>query len=155
MSKDVTTAFNWDSIPVKIGATVDGIAGAQPTVITVPAGRRWLFLGASFTFVTSAVAGNRIVNVYVRPDGANSECIVASTTAHTASLTRNYYVIVSKTYGETLSVVNYLLGLGVASGAVELMPGGNVFFDVAAIDATAGTGDNASAVSYYYKEAPV
>ena len=143
-------AFNWDSIPITAVQSANPAAGADPVGLTVAAGKRVLLIGAAFTLVTDANAANRLLTMTIRPDGTNELILVSSTTAHTASLTRYYRWQVAKTYGETLVGSIYIMGLGIASGSIEIPAGGTVSFAIT----NKQVGDDASATTLYYKEAP-
>ena len=144
----------WDLMPVISGATANPAAGANPNGFTVPAGKRYLFMGASFSLVTDANVANRTVSGTIAYDGGViAHTAVISTTAQTASLTRYYSVIAARTYGETYSAAlggYYFLGMGAVGDGLELPPGAVLSLTVLSKQ----VGDDASATTYWYKEAP-
>ena len=142
-------AFNWDSIPVKTGVTANPAPNANPVGFTVPASKRYLLTALEFTLVTDANVANRTISCVIAMDGTNNYMYVTTTTAQTATMTRYYRFDLLKTYGETYSGGFYMTGLGLMNG-LELPAGAVVTFAIASRQ----VGDDATATTYLYKEAP-
>ncbi len=147
-----TRAFSWDSIPLITKASADPAAAASAMhVITVPAGKRWLFYGMRFQLVTSAVAGNRLVDCRVSVDGVDYIHYAVTTNVQTASLTHNYKIITNFSRTETFAGINHTVGFAVGDDSIELPAGGTILtYIVSGGDA----GDNAGVASMYIREAP-
>ena len=138
---------DWAKIPIVEKVTADPAAGAEPSTITLTKRSRIHLWG--FSILTDGTGANRTVNCYVKFDGATTHMYVVSTTAHTATLTRNYRFVPSMPYGETFSITYYFMGFG-ASPYIELPAGATITFVITNKQA----GDNASVTTYYLQEAP-
>ncbi len=139
-----TWSGSWDDIPVTVAVTADPAAGANLAAITVPAKKRWLFLGSMHSVVTDATVVTRQPFVRFARNGTNTDQEIVSPNGITASLTA--YV----TFGDAASATATVTARYITS---ELAP----------VDCPAGTtishlmgglvaGDNIGVCYYAYKQ---
>lgn len=144
-----TSCVDWSRIKtITIAGTVNPAAGADPAAVTVPAGKRWLLLGMYFAMVTDANAANRYPYLTVRHDGTNATSYFGASTPQTASLTQNWGFAPGAGQGGAIGA-----GLVASVGfgePIEIGPGGN--FQIRFLNIQVG--DDCTAVTYAYKEAP-
>jgi hypothetical protein len=136
----------WDSYSVLTGVTADPAAGAAVPTITVPAGKRWVFLGARVQLVDDATVANRYMYISIAHDGTNTDQRVQSPSAMVASYTSDW----NFTPTNLASISNGAdsqLGFG---AGIELAAGATVIISAVGLVA----GDNFGVCRYYYKEAP-
>jgi hypothetical protein len=142
-------AFNWDSIPVKTGATADPAAGANPADVTVPAGKRYLLLAARNQIVCDATVITRYPTLLVLPDGTN-EIRRYVGTGSTASQTSNN-LFEHGDHGSSGSTgVGDCYVKGFSVPGIEIAAGGIFKLNYTNLQAA----DNAGVMRYEYKEAP-
>jgi len=138
----------WDELPISYAATADPAAGANPAVMTVPAGKRWLWLAGSCSLTTDATVIDRYPLLVVKQLAAgNVEERYMSPTPITASLT-----VISTFAGGAAAaaiVANGQCNVPIPAGGIEIKAGGTVQVTFLSIQAA----DNAGAVFYKYKEA--
>lgn len=140
-------AFNWDSIPSKNVATTNPAANTTISY-TVPAGKRWLVLGAMAVFTTDGTAANRFPYIQFKPDGTNATARYMTTTAHTASIALTY----SFASGANAAVA-------MATGLAATVPmGDNIDLPAGAVieifHVNGVAADDWGAAQIWYKEAP-
>jgi hypothetical protein len=136
--------FNWDAIPVKVGVTADPVAGSAPPSVTVPSGKRWRLQSCQASITTDATVANRSMWVWIALDGTNYVYVSNSGLVITASQTKLQSFIRNSLI--TASGTQY--GLHIPD--VELPAGAK--FGIALNNLQAG--DDVTAMTYYYKEAP-
>ena len=142
-------AFNWDSIPVKTATTANPAAGAQPPTITVAAATRMKFYGFRFSVVTDANVANRTVYVSIAPDGANT--IYYSLASNQPESTTHYYnLAVARSTTEILVGTSHYIGVSAGTDGIDLSAGATIIVSIGTIQ----VGDDATAITYFYKEAP-
>jgi len=137
-------AMDWDAVPVKTGVITNPAAGVDGTV-TVPTGKRWLFLGATGTYATDATVSNRYPRLNVADDGTNMSRSYVATSAVAAS---NSIVVTFAAGAYTTGIGNVYDIIGI--GNLEVKAGAVLTFTAYAKQA----GDDWSAIYYAYKEAP-
>lgn len=147
MTQDVR-AFNWDSIKTQSTTGANPAAGADPATLTVPAGKKRLYVGFSATLVTAAFAGNRFPRLEIKVDGTNISGIYTANVAHTISVTATYTWCPGVPNSTTLG--GYMMS-GIAVPGIEVPAGGTVAIVTSAINGA----DDWSALTYSYKEAPI
>lgn len=143
--------FSWDAFPVKVGTTTPAV-GADFN-LTVPAGKRWLFLGWAGVLVTDANVANRLVYVQCTADGTNIVFQSNTTNNHAASLTHYYYFYVSHPVAEVFTTPYHRFGYGL-SNAIELPAAASINVVIGSKQAGDDWGSGANAIYYLYKEAP-
>lgn len=136
-------SWSWDYSTPKTEATANPAAGAEPNGVTATATRYRLY-ALRFELVTDANVANRTITCSINLDGTNPFIVAASTTAHTAGLTRQYCFYFGKTLNEeTIVGTQYHIGLGAGQPFLELPIGATVTFVItnkqAGDDATATT----------------
>ena len=99
--------FNWEIFPVKDGETADPAAGASPAAVTVTAGKRWLFLGATVYCDTSADAANRLATMNIKTDGTNLKAVIQKPEVDPTTV-----------YSNNIREIEEVLGLEAARNAV-------------------------------------
>jgi len=134
----------WDSLPMKVGLTADPAAGAQIADIVVPAGKRWRVFEIQATLVASAAVANRYYTLQMYLDGVNASFVGLNGLVITASQTR----VQSWMANSGLQTAGTEYGLSYPD--IEIPAGGLIRLVISALDG----GDNSSAATYYYKEAP-
>ena len=136
----------WDWITIKTAATADPAAGADPAEITVPAGRKWLFLGLSGTLVSDVTAVTRVPQCNIKIDGTNIIIKIVNVTGQT----QGYTVVHNFTSG--LATMGGTLGNGALFSPLpyplELPPGAKIGISTLNLQA----GDNWGVIRYFYKE---
>jgi len=143
---DPCDMFNtWDSVTPKTVTTPDPAAGLNPADIVVPAGKRYLILGAVCTMVADATVVNRYANVQISPDGVTFTTLQVGN-AIAASTTRITCMGSGNVAGAVTVFGTELLGCAFPQ---ELGPGGIVRLGYNNIVA----GDNVSALAVSLKEA--
>ena len=139
-------AWSWGELPVSAGVTADPAAGAQIADITVPTGKRWLFLGAYCTIVCDANAANRVPHCDVLTDGTNVDRVHYGTGTTTASNTGKWMF----TMGNSVTISSgYHMVIGLPVGGIEVPAGAIIRIVADSIQ----VGDNLSVLRYAYKEA--
>ncbi len=144
----MSEAFNWDAIPVKSGATADPAAGANPVALTIPAGKKWLFLGGRNTIVCSADAANRQPILDVRVDGTNQTWYIRSGDVFIATDSGQVEILCGQQSREVLDRVAHVIGI--PAMGLELPAGATIQMTYVNIQAA----DNCGVFYYAYKEAP-
>jgi hypothetical protein len=139
------SAFNWDSIPVKTGVTADPAAGAQLAAVTVPASKRWRVTAMQCTLVAAAVVITRTPQLHIRMTGAAPDTFLA--TGH--GVTTGETVEQSFCAGSLVTAADS--AAGVHFPVMELGAGAVFLIDYFNLQGA----DNISAMTYFYKEAPL
>jgi hypothetical protein len=136
--------FNWDAIPVKTGVTADPAAGAQIASVTVPAGKRYLLISMQATCVADATVQTRTPNTSIYMDGT----VIAFTSANGLGVTASQTKVQSfMANGINVSTTQY----GLYIPLLELPAGAKFEISYYLLQA----GDNLTAMTYFYKEAPL
>lgn len=136
--------FNWDALPVLEDSTANPAAGSDLADITVPTGKRWLYLGGYCSLVNDANVANRYMTVTVKVGGTNTHATFINNTAMTANGT---YYITEATIGNNVSTGGReVIGIG----PCELPAGSKISH--ALLNKQAG--DDLTAFNFRYKEAP-
>jgi len=142
------TFEDWGGVPISVGATANAAAGADPPLITVPVGKRWLFLGAMCSCVTDANVATRYAFIEFKLDAVNDYYTCCPGAGQAASLTRTLVYGMHPIAG---SLLNNVIMVPIPSMGVEMPAGATVEIDTINIQ----VGDDYSVVRYYYKEVDV
>lgn len=135
----------WDSYPVLTGATADPAAGAQLAAVTVPASKRWRVTAMQCTLVAAAVVITRTPQLHIRMTGAAPDTFLA--TGH--GVTTGETVEQSFCAGSLVTAADS--AAGVHFPVMELGAGAVFLIDYFNLQGA----DNISAMTYFYKEAPL
>ena len=138
--------FSWGLIPVKVGVTANPVAGAEYTPITVPAGKKWLFLGFAGQLVTQAGGGNRYPRLRIAPDGTNVVGVFVGA-AVVGGVTQPVYWVQGAI---TAAVAGFTEIINIPSDGIELPAGGVISSNTVSLTAA----DDWGVGYYFYKEAP-
>jgi hypothetical protein len=139
-------AFNWDSIPVRVGVTADPAAGADAAAVVVPAGKRWLFYGGVVQLVAAAVAITRTYYMWVT-DATSGFLIYIS--AGGLGITTGQTKQQSWTANSLLTAAGTQYGMHIP--LLEMPAGTSITIPLTNIQGA----DNMTAFTYWYKEAPL
>jgi hypothetical protein len=137
----------WDQIKVSTGVTVDPAVNTAIS-LTVPAGKRWLFLGGEAFFTSDATAHTHTARITFARDGTNIDLTFGSTVTQAQSLVYGYDFSPGGPQSTATSAA--MVVVGIQHHGVEC-PAGTVI-SVAA-NGSAGN-DDWSTMRYAYKEAP-
>ena len=137
--------FDWDAIAIKAGTTADPAAGAQLATITVPANRRWQFWGIELVLVADAGGADRsFVGQLLIAGGSYTTYQTNAGVAIAATQTKLQSFIA----GSLLTTAGTQYGMHIP--LIELPAGAKITIYCSNLAA----GDNISAATYWYKEAP-
>ena len=141
------TFDSWDGIPLVVGVTANPAAGASPATVTVPSGKRWLYLGGVVSLVADATVASRYVYNVVYPNGT-TQYLKGRSAAVTASQTRVCHFVPGVTNSSVIGN-DEMVAIG-GFLPTELPAGATITVESVNLQ----VGDDYGAFTYFYKEAP-